>query len=563
MKKILLLILIILLTSTGAYAGPSISGGTSGGGGSGDVTAASDAQTWGGGTGPVVWTFSVTGTDPTISVATGAFTLNTDLALGANDITMTGSLGATGAGKLTKIWSVDAEFTNAPTVNGAAFKPADLAIASQAAGDILYFNGTNWVRLAKDAGKYLKSGDSAVSWDTPAGSGTVDVSGTPANHYWTGWTDADTIKGFLITASKPVCSDANGDPAVCAGTEGVWQVANADLATIAAGGSANCLWGEKSDSSGIECKSTINVQIDDSAAQFKSATASKGTLKFDQTGLTDGKVLTIKHTSADDYTYTPTFTGNTAITYPTSGTLATVGGALGTPSFTALNMPSSDADPGTTAGQIRHDSSDTAASAAGNAKFYDGTNVRTLVSTGAAYTLIAKSEYLPIRYAEDDDSVTAPAATAEIGTTSMVARSFAEDADNGVVFFWHMPLDYVSGIKFRVYFATDTNASANETAVFNLSGCAFASSGAIACSEGTGQESTLELTTDEDTGELLVSGWSPAITIGGSPASGQIAKLLLIRDVTGGSAEDDMAGHALVTGIEIKYVGKLNQYSDY
>lgn len=137
--------------------------------GSGDVTAASTAQTWGDGTGPVVWTFGVTGTDPTISVATGAFTLNTGLALGTNSLTLTGSIGETGA-RVTKGWFTDAEFTNAPTVGGAAYKPADLAIASQAAGDILYFDGTNWVRLAKDAGKYLKSGASAVSWDTPAGS---------------------------------------------------------------------------------------------------------------------------------------------------------------------------------------------------------------------------------------------------------------------------------------------------------------------------------------------------------------------------------------------------------
>ncbi len=176
---------------------------------------------------------------------------------------------------------------------------------------------------------------------------------------------------------------------------------------------------------------------------------------------------------------------------------------------------------------------------------------------------ITKTEYLPIRYAEDDDSVTAPATTAEIGTTTQVARSFAEDADNGVVFWWHLPLDYSAGIKFRVYFATDTNGNENETAVFNLSGCAMANSGALACAEGTGQESLLQITTDEDTGELLVSGWSAAITIGGSPAAGQMAKLLLIRDVTGGTAEDDMAGHALVSAIEIKYQAKINASGDY
>lgn len=51
----------------------------------------------------------------------------------------------------------------------------DLTIASEAAGDVLYFNGTNWVRLAKDEGKYLKSGASAVSWAAAAAAGNYIV----------------------------------------------------------------------------------------------------------------------------------------------------------------------------------------------------------------------------------------------------------------------------------------------------------------------------------------------------------------------------------------------------
>lgn len=58
---------------------------------------------------------------------------------------------------------------NGTISNAGALSVSDLTITSQAAGDVLYCNGTNWVRLAKDAGKYLKSGASAVSWDTPAG----------------------------------------------------------------------------------------------------------------------------------------------------------------------------------------------------------------------------------------------------------------------------------------------------------------------------------------------------------------------------------------------------------
>lgn len=51
----------------------------------------------------------------------------------------------------------------------------DLTFASEAAGDIIYYNGSNWVVLAKDAGKFLKSGASAVSWDVTSWAGNLAV----------------------------------------------------------------------------------------------------------------------------------------------------------------------------------------------------------------------------------------------------------------------------------------------------------------------------------------------------------------------------------------------------
>jgi len=55
-----------------------------------------------------------------------------------------------------------------PAVDGSQLtdiKPSDLAIASQARGDILYFDGTNWKRLAKGTdGQYLKIGANDPTW---------------------------------------------------------------------------------------------------------------------------------------------------------------------------------------------------------------------------------------------------------------------------------------------------------------------------------------------------------------------------------------------------------------
>lgn len=48
-----------------------------------------------------------------------------------------------------------------------------------------------------------------------AAAGLVDISGTPANHYWGVWTDANTQKGVSVTASKVACSNADGDPVAC------------------------------------------------------------------------------------------------------------------------------------------------------------------------------------------------------------------------------------------------------------------------------------------------------------------------------------------------------------
>lgn len=56
-------------------------------------------------------------------------------------------------------------------INTGVAEVQDLTIAGEAAGDILYFDGSNWVILAKDQDKYLKSGASAVSWDDPVFAG--------------------------------------------------------------------------------------------------------------------------------------------------------------------------------------------------------------------------------------------------------------------------------------------------------------------------------------------------------------------------------------------------------
>jgi len=91
-----------------------------------------------------------------------------------------------------------AQITTASKVNTSA-----LTTTSQAAGDVLYNDGTNWVRLAKSAGKYLKSGASAVSWETALSSGLiVQVQNALAS-------TSDVTAVFTKDNSAPLYSEGN------------------------------------------------------------------------------------------------------------------------------------------------------------------------------------------------------------------------------------------------------------------------------------------------------------------------------------------------------------------
>jgi hypothetical protein len=58
----------------------------------------------------------------------------------------------------------------------------------------------------------------------------------------------------------------------------------------------------------------------------QSATASKGTLKFDQTGISDTKLVTVKYTATDNVTFTPTVSSTSyglgALNFATTGTIS-------------------------------------------------------------------------------------------------------------------------------------------------------------------------------------------------------------------------------------------------
>lgn len=82
--------------------------------------------------------------------------------------------------------------TGATTNQAAANAILDASGATE--GDILYFNGTNWIRFARGTdGQFLKSTSSTIQWDTPAGGGTVSSVGL-------------SVPSWLSVSGSPVTS---------------------------------------------------------------------------------------------------------------------------------------------------------------------------------------------------------------------------------------------------------------------------------------------------------------------------------------------------------------------
>lgn len=109
----------------------------------------------------------------TVGSATAGFAVSGgDLALGANNLTITGSIGATGA-RATKLWAVDGEFTNMITVGGTSlsstFQGLDTQLTDVAA---LAYSGNALKVVRVNAGETGFELATAAGGDTPGGSGS-------------------------------------------------------------------------------------------------------------------------------------------------------------------------------------------------------------------------------------------------------------------------------------------------------------------------------------------------------------------------------------------------------
>lgn len=213
---------------------------------------------------------------------------------------------------------------------------------------------------------------------------------------------------------------------------------------------------------------------------------------------------------------------------------------------------------GGTVGKVVHHADSTASNSGGALELSDGAQVQTFVTTGTNYTIITKTEYLPIAYAEDGAAGPA-AASVWADTRKAKIRVFAADADDDVEIHWIVPNDYVGGIKFRaIGFVDNATAPANtETVIFNLAGCSVGDSDDGGCTLGTGVDATFTADANYAQHDRWATAWSNEITVT-NIAAGESAMLKLFRDV------DDTYGQGIgVAGIEIRYKAKIIGIAGY
>jgi hypothetical protein len=155
--------------------------------------------------------------------------------------------------------------------------------------------------------------DGDVEWSTVAGSGDVAKVGTPANNQVGVWTGDGTLEG-----DAALTFDTSTD-------------------TLAIAASGNLAFGAVTildDNAGTMTLQNIDALDATTEATIEAAIDTLANLTSIQ-----GQTITLTgaFVRSGAHSLTITTSGTTSVTFPTSGTLATVNGALGTPTVTTIN----------------------------------------------------------------------------------------------------------------------------------------------------------------------------------------------------------------------------------
>jgi hypothetical protein len=183
----------------------------------------------------------------------------------------------------------------------------------------------------------------------------------------------------------------------------------------------------------------------------------------------------------------------------------------------------------------------------------------TPAGTGAVKT--GTAELIDTHY----DTIFIPASAMTSTATNGAVISTAEYATNDInmdyllfdgtteeyaEFQFPMPEGWDRGtVKAKVFWSSATGSTANDTVEWEIAGGALSNDDAIDAALGTAQVISDVLLADNGT-DLQVSGATPAITIGGTPALGDLIHFKISRNVGG---TDDMTEDARLFGVWIQY----------
>ncbi len=145
--------------------------------------------------------------------------------------------------------------------------------------------------------------------------------------------------------------------------------------------------------------------------------------------------------------------------------------------------------------------------------------------------------------------------TVEAGTNDVDYKvlDFDQSSDEMAFIVFAMPDSWDAGpVRFR-FIWTCTGGGAAETLQFELKGRSYANDEAIDQAYGTAV--AVDDTWIAD-GDVHISPWSNPITLGGTPAAGEMIQLKITRDIS----DDDLTADARLIAIVIEY--GINRFSD-
>jgi len=165
-----------------------------------------------------------------------------------------------------------------------------------------------------------------------------------------------------------------------------------------------------------------------------------------------------------------------------------------------------------------------------------------------------KTIWVPAALMKGTTTNGAAAGNVELATNDLQMDYFAFDDGTEEFVTWSMPMpeDWNLGtVLAKFYWYGATGCQAADTVEWEIAGGSRANDDALDAALGTAQVISDAVTAD---GDLQITATTPAITIGGTPAKGEMVIFKVSRNVGG---TDDMAEDALLLGVWIQYLANV------